>query len=138
MRKLLCPVLCVLLALQVSGAKAEKIDVQVRDQLEYKKGRCLAAIVVTSKRVPENLASAFKQFSDENMNKGITLLQRVRQCVVAAGRDTPETHNSCAQKLGPRDSSFYLGFMILADQALNWPRHQILAMQAIECGDFSR
>lgn len=134
MRKLLGPILYVLLTLQVSGAKAERVDTQVRDQLEYKKGRCLAAIVVTSKRLPANLTPKNKKFSDENISRGINLVQRVTSCVKSHGRDTAVIHNACAQNMGLRDSSFYIGFATLVQQAENWPKEQIMVAPYIECG----
>lgn len=109
---------------------------QIRNQVEYDKGRCLGVVTIASKRIADRVTRDDQYFMSLHIDRALRLERQVVSCVKSTGRDTEATRFNCAQMLSASDSSFYLGYMKTAPYVNAPTVSQIIGMKQLYCRGF--
>lgn len=112
------------------------VHAQIRNQVEYDKGRCLGVITIAQKRISDRVTQDDHYFMSLHEVRALKLENQVVSCARSTGRDTEATRFNCVQRLSAGDSSFYLGYMKIAPYVNAPTVPQIIGMKQLYCRGF--
>lgn len=105
---------------------------QAPSGLEVDKGKCMASILLTARRMPSNVGPALVSFERKNRPRLDSILASVGKCV-GTNTQSSTIHATCAKKLAKKDFEFYHGYSLIVSNQSRVTEQDLLGLGFAMC-----